>query len=114
MHPLPLIKSQVFLFTVMRVEEMLMPKSSGAADPGEASQASAGWAARNLDTRHSVPVLGGKGHHPSKHRPLFPHSHPGNTAGNVHGYIDHKALPDERGPLACPSPVAEYTFSWSL
>lgn len=41
MHQLPLIKSQVFLFTVIRVEEMLMPKNSREADPGEMSQASA-------------------------------------------------------------------------
>lgn len=114
MHPLPLIKSQVFLFTAMKVEEMLMPKSSGVADPGKASQASAGRAARNLDTSRPVSVLGGKGHHPSKPRPLFPHSRPGSMAGNLHGYADHRALPDARGPQACPSPVAEYTFSWSL
>lgn len=34
MHPLPLIKSQLLLFTVIRVEDTLMPGNFREAGPG--------------------------------------------------------------------------------
>lgn len=103
-HPLPLIKSQALLFTVIRVEEMLMPKNSREADLGEMPQASAGWAARGAQTRTSLSlswaVRGNIPANPGLYCLTAKCPSPGNMADNLHRCTEPRALPDVQGPLA--------------
>lgn len=112
-HPLPLIKSQVLLFTVIRVEETLMPKNSREADLGEMPQASAGWAARGAQTRTSLSlswaVRGNIPANPGLYC-LTAKCPPGNMADNLHQRTEPKALPDEQGPLGLPVTCSSVHF----
>lgn len=126
MHPLPLIKSQVLLFTVIRVEQMHIPKNSRDADPGEMPQASAGWVARGAQTGTSLSLSREvKGSIPGNLGLCFfiaKWPHPGNTADAPMG-TSTQALPVEWEPLGLPvmcssiyfvlgSPVSSYDSSF--
>lgn len=103
MHPLPLIKSQVLLFIVIRIEQTLMPKNSREADPGEMPRSSAGCAARGAQTWADLSLSWKvRGSIPASLGPLAPIGKwplLGNMADTLQGHIEHKALPDEQLPL---------------
>lgn len=92
----------MLLFTVIRVKQMLLPKNSREADPGERPQASAGWAAGGTRVRETSHPCAWEVREASWHIQasisLLQSGPALGTAGILHGCTEHRAPPKECGP----------------